>query len=143
MMRAAAWARVAVAVGVTAPFSSPSTRPMFIAQVMALWAQVLTLEAVSYTHLLDDGILVVEVVELQLHELELRLLGEYAVEHFGLVVEGHAEVAHPALALELGDDLKRAAIAVQVVALAAHGVDEVVVEVVDAAAAQLLSLIHI
>ena len=36
MMRAAAWARVEVAVGVTAPFSSPSTRPMFIAQVMAL-----------------------------------------------------------------------------------------------------------
>ena len=87
---------------------------------------------------LDDGILVVEVVELQLHELELRLLGEYAVEHFGLVVEGHAEVAHPALALELGDDLECAAIAVKVVALAAHGVDEVVVEVVDAAAAQLL-----
>ena len=45
MMRAAAWARVAMAVGVTAPFSSPSTRPMFIAQVMALVAQVLTLAA--------------------------------------------------------------------------------------------------
>ena len=45
MMRAAAWARVAVAIGVTAPFSSPSMRLVLIAQVMAFWAQVLTLEA--------------------------------------------------------------------------------------------------
>ena len=45
MISAAAWARVAVAVGVTAPFSSPSTRPRFMAQSIASLAQLLTLEA--------------------------------------------------------------------------------------------------
>ena len=87
---------------------------------------------------LDHRVLVVQVVELQLHEFELRLLGEDAVEHLRLVVEGHAEVPHAALAPELRYDLEGPGLAVEVVALDAHGVQQVVVEVVHAAAFELL-----
>ena len=87
---------------------------------------------------LDNGVLVVQVVELQLHELQLRVQAEDAVQHFGLVVEGHAEVAHLSLALELGDYLKGAAALVVLITLCAHGVEQIVVEIPGASAAQLL-----
>ena len=49
---------------------------------------------------LHGGIVVVHIVELQLHGLELRVFGQDAVEHLRAVVERDADMAHLALGLE-------------------------------------------
>ena len=56
---AAAWARVAVAVGVTAPFSSPSTIRSLTAQRMASSAQPLMASAAQVLTLAASGAVIV------------------------------------------------------------------------------------
>ena len=58
---------------------------------------------------LHRGVVVVQVVELDLHDLDLRILGQDLLEHLGAVVERNADVAHLALGLERECGLIRAA----------------------------------
>ena len=49
---------------------------------------------------LDGGIVVVQIVELDLHHLDVRIVGEDLLQHLGGVVEGDAHMAHLALRLQ-------------------------------------------
>ena len=58
---------------------------------------------------LDAGVVQIGVVELDLHKFQLRVVGEDLIQHGGLVVEGHAHVAHLSLGFQLLHRLKSAA----------------------------------
>ena len=58
---------------------------------------------------LDGGVLIVEIVELDLHHLHLRVVGEDLFQHLGGIVEGDAHVPGLALRLQLLGDLIGAA----------------------------------
>ena len=58
---------------------------------------------------LDGGVLVVEIVELDLHHLHLRVVGKDLFQHLGGVMEGDAHVPGLALRLQLLGDLIGAA----------------------------------
>ena len=47
------------------------------------------------------GVLIIHVVELDLHDLDLRMLGQDHVQHLGLVMEGDAKMADLSLGLQL------------------------------------------
>ena len=50
---------------------------------------------------LYGGVLIVDVVKLDLNDLDLRVLGKYLLKYLGPVVEGDAEMLYLALRLKL------------------------------------------
>ena len=86
----------------------------------------------------DRRVLVVHIVELNLHNLDLRMLRKDPVEHLRLVVEADAEVADLSLRFQLEARLVRLAahkLRVIVLVLRVHQIE---VEVVHAAPCELL-----
>ena len=86
---------------------------------------------------LDAGVVQIGVVELDLHKFQLRVVGEDLVQHGGLVVEGHAHVAHLSLGFQLLHCLKSAAGREFFVIVGVQCVEQVVVEILHAAGVQL------
>ena len=84
------------------------------------------------------GIVVVHVVELQLHKFQLRPVGQDLIQHLGAVVEGYTHMAQLALRLQLLGDVIGAGVLIFPVALGAHGVHQVEVKVFHAAGFQLV-----
>ncbi len=87
---------------------------------------------------LDRGVLIVQVVELDLHDLDLRVIGQNPVQNIRLVVEGDADVPDLSLPLQLERSLIRMTALELLIVRAALCVHEVEVEVVDAAPFKLL-----
>ena len=86
---------------------------------------------------LDGQIVIVHIVELDLHRLDLGVLGEDLLQELGPVVEGDAHMAHLALLLQLKGRLVGAALLVVGIAALALGMHQIEVEVIDAAGLQL------
>ena len=82
---------------------------------------------------LDLGILIVQVVELQLDKLDLRPCGENLIQHLGGIVEGHAHMAQLPRGLAFQSDLIGMGIPVLFKPGGAHGVHQEEVEVFHAA----------
>ena len=59
---------------------------------------------------LDGNVIVVQVVELDLHDLDLRVLGQDLVQHLGAVVERDAHMADLALGFQREGRLVGAAV---------------------------------
>ena len=87
---------------------------------------------------LDGGAAPVQPVDLQLHEVNLGVVGEHLLEHVGRVVEREAHPAHAAGALLLGDELEGVEALCHLVVVHVDVVGEVVVHVVGAETPQLL-----
>ena len=86
---------------------------------------------------LHGGIVVVGVVELDLHDLNLRIVRQDLLEHLRPVVKRDADVAHLALGLEgEGRLIGVTCLEVRIVARALR-VHEIEVEILDAAGGQL------
>ena len=83
-------------------------------------------------------VLPVQIVELELDELHLRVLRQNAVQHVRLVVEGEAQAADAALGLLLRQKFEGAQPPGDLIAGGGDGVEQVVVEVRHAALVQLL-----
>ena len=87
---------------------------------------------------LHRGVVVVQVVELDLHDLDLRILGQDLLEHLGAVVERNADVTHLALGLERECGLIRAArLEVRIVERALR-VHQIEIKILHAAGGELL-----
>ena len=87
---------------------------------------------------LDDGALPIDVVDLQLDEIHLGMGVEHLLELFGVVVDGEAELLDLALGLLLGAKVPQAVLLEARCERLAQVVQQIVVEVVDAALAQRL-----
>ena len=85
---------------------------------------------------LDVVVLPVRVVDLQLDELHLRVLGEQLVQHVGLVVEGEAHVLEQALLLHLQGVVPNAELVKGLGAVVAAVVQQVEVEIPGTGAPQ-------
>ena len=79
----------------------------------------------------------VEIVILDLHDLDLRMLCENAVQKFRRIVERHADMLHFALLFELLHDLERMTVHVFLIISLQNGVDEVEIEILHAAGGKL------
>lgn len=86
---------------------------------------------------LDGDVVIVQIVELDLHDLDLRVLGQNLVEHLSAVMERDAHVAHLALGLQLERRLVGAAVLEVLVVCRPLRVHEVEVEIVNAAGFEL------
>ena len=80
----------------------------------------------------------VQIVQLQLHELHLRVFGQHAVQQLGVVVEREADVPHQALGLFLLQPGKAVQLGVDLVVVGADVVQQVIVKILDAGLAALL-----
>ena len=100
------------------------------------WLAVLTADLVALARL-DRGVLIVGIIELYLHSLDLGVLGEYPVEHFGSIVEGEADVLHLTLALEVKGGFISAALLVFFKSRSILCVHKVEVEVLYSAGLEL------
>ena len=85
---------------------------------------------------LDVVVLPVRVVDLQLDELHLRVLGKQLVQHVGLVVEGEAHVLEQALLLHLQGVVPNAELVKGLGAVVAAVVQQVEVEIPGTGAPQ-------
>lgn len=97
---------------------------------------VLTANLIAFAAL-DGNVIVVQVVELDLHDLNLRVLGQDLVQHLGAVVERDAHMAHLALGFQLERRLVGAAVLEMLVVGRPLGVHEVEVKVIDTAGLEL------
>ena len=79
----------------------------------------------------------VEVVQLQLHELDLGVFGQHAVQHVGMVMERETHVLDEPLALFFGQPGKTVEFLVNFVVLDPDVVQQVVVKVAGAGLLQL------
>ena len=84
------------------------------------------------------GVLVVHIIELNLHDLDLRVLGQDRVQHLGLVVEGDAKVADPALLLEFPGCFVGPTALVFLVYVPVLRVHQIKIKIVHAAGGELL-----
>ena len=86
-----------------------------------------------------DGLgIPVQIVQLKLDVLQLRVGGQDFVQHLGGVVEGEPGVPDAALRLLPGQELKGAQLPALLNPLGAEGVEPVVVKILHSAALQLL-----
>ena len=83
------------------------------------------------------GVLVVCVVELELHHFHLGIGRENLVQHFGLVMEGHAKMPNLSFRFQLQGRLKGPGVPVVGHPLFAQGVHQIEVKVVNAAGRKL------
>ena len=97
---------------------------------------VLTADLIAFAAL-DGNVIVVQVVELDLHDLNLRVLGQDLVQHRGAGVERDAHMAHLALGFQLERRLVGAAVLEMLVVGRPLGVHEVEVKVIDTAGLEL------
>ena len=86
---------------------------------------------------LDRGVVIVDVIELELNDLDLGICDEDFFEHRGLIVEGDTEVLDLTLFLEFEGGLVSAARLIFFEELLILRVHEVEVEVFDATASEL------
>lgn len=86
---------------------------------------------------LHGDVIIVQIVELDLHDLDLRILGQDPVQHLGAVVEGEADMADLALGLEVERRLIRAARLELLKILGILGVHEVKVKIIHTAGRKL------
>ena len=84
------------------------------------------------------SVLVVHIVELDLHDFDLRVLGENHIQHLGLVVEGNAEVADFAFLFQFHCRFISLAAHVFGVVVAILGMHQVKVEIVHPAPFELV-----
>ena len=81
---------------------------------------------------LDALTVPVQIVQLELHKLHLRVRGQHLVQKFGGVVEGKAHVPDQALLLLLPQPVVAVVLLIHLVVQGPHVVDQVVVKVVNA-----------
>ena len=86
---------------------------------------------------LNPGVIVVGVVELNLHGFHLGVLRQNLIQHFRAVMEGKTHMAHLALGLQGEGSLIGAALFVMGIILRALGVHQVEVEIIHPAGLQL------
>ena len=86
---------------------------------------------------LDAGVLIVGIVELDLHHLHLGVLGEHPGQEVGFVMEGKADVPDLSLRLELLQLGEGVAAAKMVVVVGGDGMQQVNVEILHPAGGQL------
>ena len=86
---------------------------------------------------LHSNIIVIQVVELNLYHLDLRVLGQDLVQHLGAVVEREAHMADPALGFQRKGGLVGAASLELFKVVGVLGVHQVKIKVVHAAGFQL------
>lgn len=86
---------------------------------------------------LHGDVIVIQIVELDLHDLDLRVLGQDPVQHLGAVVEGETDMADLALGLEVERRLIRAARLELLKILGILGVHEVKVKIIHTAGRKL------
>ena len=86
---------------------------------------------------LHSNIIVIQVVELNLYHLDLRVLGQDLVQHLGAVVEREAHMADPALGFQRKGGLVGAAGLELFKIVGVLGVHQVKIKVVHAAGLQL------
>ena len=82
-------------------------------------------------------VVVIRVVELELHRLDRRILRQNLLQHLRAVVEGEADVANPALRLQHERRLIRAALLEVVIVDKTLRVHQIEVEILDAADLEL------
>ena len=90
-----------------------------------------------YLAALDRNTFVVEIVELYLDYLHIRVLRENAVEHLRLVVERKSDVTHLALRLQIKSSLISTALLEELEIVSILRVHKKEVEVFDSAGLQL------
>ena len=88
-------------------------------------------------HAPDHRAVCVQIVKLDLYRLNTGLLGENAIQHFGGVVEGHADVLYLSLRFQLLGDCKGPAAEILVISLPTHGVHQVKVKILHPAGLKL------
>ena len=81
----------------------------------------------------------VEIVILDLHDLDLRVRRQKTVEHFGRIMERHADVFDLSFCFQGFDDVEGMDAFVFFDVFIAHRVEQIEIEVIDAARFQLLS----
>ena len=86
---------------------------------------------------LDGRIVPVDVIELNLHNLNLRILGQDLIQDVRLIVEGDAEMADLALRQQLQRRFIRADFLVLTEAVLVLCVHQVIIEIINAAGCQL------
>ena len=86
---------------------------------------------------LDVFVLPVEIVELELHDLKLRVVCQNTVQHLRAVVEGEADVADLALFFQRKRGLEGAAVDEMLQVLRAQRVHEIEIEIVEPAGFEL------
>ena len=89
-----------------------------------------TMTNLIYRPALNAGAVIIQIVELNLHHLDLRVLGENLFQHLGLVVEGNADVPDLSRRLQLLHHLIGVAACKFLVYLRRLRVHQVIVEVV-------------
>ena len=90
-----------------------------------------------YLACLNRGILVIKVIELNLHHLDFGMVGEYAVKQHGLVVKGYAEVADKSFLFECEGGFIRLALIVARVVVMVLRVHKVKIEIINTALLEL------
>ena len=83
-------------------------------------------------------VFIVQIVELDLHDLDLRIIVEDPLQHIGAVMEGNAHMAHLAFRLQRKSSFISTAVFKMVVGPPSLGVHEIKVKVLHAAGVQLL-----
>ena len=86
---------------------------------------------------LDGHVVIVQIIELDLHDLDGRIVGQNLLQHGGAVMERDAHMADLALGLEGEGRLIGAAVPVVLVVCHALGVHQIKVKVVHAAGCKL------
>ena len=87
---------------------------------------------------LHGGILVIDIVELNLDDLNLGILGENLIQNLGLVVEGNAEMADFPLVPKRHDRFVGVNLLVSCEQVLILGVHQIEIEIIHTAGFQLL-----